>query len=137
MQPQNRAWGRGDDIGTWAPIGGGSGAKDLIKFPSEAEKLAPVAGTLIRSRILNEKLPGYYGLAASLIGNYEPGQAFIINMMAAGLGKGGFARNEYLMADVKMLVPTAMPTQHPGPYGPPHPPQPTKKQGKNGEAADE
>ena len=105
-----QGYGRGDGLGTWAPVGGSSGEKDLIRLPSEAEKLAPLAGTFVRARI-REKLRGHYGLAASLIGDYKPGQAFIINMMSTGLGEGGFARNEYLMALARMLVPSAMPMQ--------------------------
>lgn len=78
-----RGYGRGDELGTWAPIGSSGGEKELIRLPPEAEKLAPIAGTLTRSRI-QEKLRGYYGLAATLAGDHKPTQAFIINMMAAG-----------------------------------------------------
>lgn len=113
---QQRGYGRGDELGTWAPIGGSGSEKELIKLPAEAEKLAPLAGTLIRSRI-KEKLRGYYGLAATLIGDHPQGQAFIINMMGAGLGEGGFARNEFLMGLARMLVPTAMPSQQYGNNG--------------------
>jgi len=109
----NRGWGKQDELGTFAPLGGSGSEKELIRLPSEAEKLAPLAGTLIRSRI-QEKLRGYYGLAATLIGDNPQGQAFVINMMGAGLGEGGFARNEFLMGLSRMLVPTAMPSQHNG-----------------------
>lgn len=105
-----RGYGRSDELGTWAPIGGSGTEKELIKLPSDAEKQAPLAGTLVRSRI-KEKLRGYYGLVASLAGNHQPTQAFIINMMAAGLGEGGFARNEFLMGLARMPVPSAMPVQ--------------------------
>lgn len=110
---QQKGWGRGDELGTWAPLAGSGSEKELIRFTSDAEKLAPLAGTLIRSRI-KERLRGYYGLAATLIGDNRHGQAFIINMMGAGLGEGGFARNEFLMGLARMLVPTAMPSQHNG-----------------------
>lgn len=105
--------GRSDNLGTWAPIGGSSGANKLIELPSDAEKLAPVAGTLLRSRI-SEKLRGYYGLAASLAGDHKPTLAFITNMSAAGLGVQGFARNEFLMGISGMLVPGSMPAYHSG-----------------------
>lgn len=80
MAMQGRNWGRGDELGTYAPLGGSGGEKELIRLPSEAERLAPIAGTLTRSRI-KEKLRGYYGLTASLAGDHKPTQAFIINMM--------------------------------------------------------
>ena len=105
---RGQGFGRGDELGTWAPIGGSGGEKELIRLPSDAEKLAPVAGTLLRSRI-SEKLRGYYGLAASFAGDHKPTQAFIIYMSAAGLGVSGFARNEYLMGLARMPVPSAMP----------------------------
>lgn len=119
MNQQQHGWGKGDELGTWAPIAGSGSEKELIRLPGDAEKLAPLAGTMIRSR-LKEKLRGLYGLAATLIGDHKPGQAFIINMMAAGLGEGGFARNEFLMGLARMLVPTAMPSQHTSGNG--HPP---------------
>lgn len=112
MQRQ-QSGGRYDDLGTYAPIGGASGAKELIRLPSDADKLAPIAGTLLRSRI-SAKLRGYYGLAASLAGDHKPTQAFIINMSAAGLGVEGFARNEFLMGLSGMLVPTSMPAYRVG-----------------------
>ncbi len=105
---RGQGFGRGDELGTWAPIGGSGGEKELIRLPGDAEKLAPVAGTLLRSRI-SEKLRGYYGLAASLAGDHKPTQAFIIYMSAAGLGVSGFARNEFLMGLSRMPVPSAMP----------------------------
>lgn len=105
--------GRGDELGTWAPISGSSGEKELIRLPQKAEDLAPVAATLLRSRI-SEKLRGYYGLAASLAGDHKPTQAFITNMSAAGLGVNGFARNEFLMGLSRMLVPSAMPAHQIG-----------------------
>jgi len=110
MAMQGRGYYRGDELGTYAPLGGSGGEKELIRLPSEAEKLAPLAGTFVRSRI-REKLRGYYGLAASLIGDHKPGQAFLINMQAANLGEGGFARNEFLMGLARMPVPSAMPIQ--------------------------
>lgn len=110
---RGQGWGRNDDLGTFAPIGGSSGAKELIRLPSDADKLAPIAGTLLRGRT-REKLRGYYGLAASLAGDHKPSQAFIINMTAAGLGQEGFARNEFMMGLVGMLVPTSMPAYHAG-----------------------
>lgn len=138
MDPSRRqGWGRSDELGTWAPVGGSGGEKELIRLPNEAEKLAPIAGTLTRSRI-NKELRGYYGLAASLAGNHKPTQAFIVNMMAAGLGEGGFARNEFLMGLARMLVPTAMPTQHYfGGDGRGRPPESTKRTKKDEREQDE
>lgn len=101
-------WGRGDDLGTWAPIGGSGGEKLLLQLPSKAEDLVPVAATLLRGRI-NPKLRGYYGLVASLAGNHKGIQAFLTNMIAACLGERGLARTEYNMALARMLVPTSMP----------------------------
>lgn len=128
---------RGDELGTYSPLGGSGGEKELIRLPLEAEKLAPIAGTLTRSRI-KEKLRGYYGLAASLAGDHKPTQAFIINMMAAGLGEGGFARNEYLMGLSRMLVPTAMPMQNQfSGDGQRRPPESSKRSKKDGHEQDE
>lgn len=137
MAMQGRGYGRGDGIGTWAPIGGSGDEKKLIELPAEAEKLAPLAGTFIRSRI-KEKLRGYYGLAASLAGDHKPTQAFIINMMGAGLGESGFARNEFLMAIAKMVVPTAMPVQNQyGGDGRGRSPEPTKREKRDKHEQDE
>ena len=105
-----------DDIGTMAVLGGSGNEKLLIQLPSEAEKLAPVANTLLRSRI-SEKLRGYYGLAATLAGDHKPTLAFITNMSAAGLGVEGFARNEFLMGLSRMLVPSAMPSHQAHQFG--------------------
>lgn len=130
---RGQGWGKGDELGTWAPIGGSGSEKELIKFPGDAEKLAPVAGTLLRSRI-SEKLRGYYGLAASLAGDHKPTQAFIINMSAAGLGVSGFARNEFLMGLSRMLVPSAMPSHQTGGDG--HGYAPTDKQSRKDKKED-
>ena len=125
--------GRGDNLGTWAPISSGGTERDLIRLPQKATGLAPLADTFVRSRILKDRLPGYYGLAASLIGNWEPGQAWIINMQAANLARGGFARNEFLMGLSRMLVPSAMPTQsHIGGDGQGRAPETSKRSKKNG-----
>jgi len=132
-----RGYGRGDELGTWAPIGGSGSEKELIKLPTDAEKQAPLAGTLVRSRI-KEKLRGYYGLVASLAGDHKPTQAFIINMMAAGLGEGGFARNEFLMGLARMPVPSAMPVQsYVGNDGQRRPGQYTKQTKDKGQEQDE
>lgn len=101
-------WGRGDDLGTWAPIAGSGGEKELLRLPQSVEKLAPAASVLMRGRT-PEKLRGLYGLAATLLGDYEPGLIFIANMVGAALGERGLARNEYSMAFTRMLVPTSMP----------------------------
>ena len=106
---RGQGFGRGDDLGTWAPIGGSAGAKELLRLPSDIEKKAPAAAVLMRGRT-PEKLRGLYGLAASLAGNHEPTLIFIANMVGAALGVRGLARSEYSMAHVGMLVPTSMPT---------------------------
>lgn len=108
MQRRQSGW-HGDDMGTLVPLGGASGAKELIRLPGKAEELAPISGTLLRSRFNKDRLSGYFGLAASLGGDHPGVQAFLINMAAAGLGEKGFARNEFSMAHVGMLVPSAMP----------------------------
>lgn len=131
---RNPGSGRHDDLGTFAPIGGSGSEKELLRLSSEAERLAPVAGTLVRSRI-SEKLRGYYGLAASLAGDHKPTQAFITNMSAAGLGVNGFARNEFLMGLSRMLVPSAMPTHQIGRDG--HGYAPAGKQSKKDKQEDD
>jgi len=105
---RGQGWGRGDDLGTWAPIGGSGGEKDLLRLPQGVEKLAPAASVLIRGRT-PEKLRGLYGLAATLLGDYQPGLIFIANMVGAALGERGLARNEYNQALTRMLVPSSMP----------------------------
>lgn len=105
---RGQGWGRGDDLGTWAPIGGSGGEKELIRLPSDVEKKAPAASVLMRGRT-PEKLRGLYGLAASLAGNHEPTLIFIANMVGAALGVRGLARSEYNMALARMLVPSSMP----------------------------
>jgi len=105
---RGQGWGRGDELGTWAPIGGSGGEKELIRFPRDVENLAPAAATLMRGRIRDD-LRGLYGLAASLAGDHKPTLAFIANMAGAGLGVNGFARNEYLMGLVRMISPASMP----------------------------
>jgi len=102
---------RGDDLGVMVPLGGSGGEKEMIRFNKEVERMAPAASTLIRGRI-RENVRGLYGLAASLAGNHEPTQAFIANMIAAGLGESGFARSEFLMGLSRMLVPTSMPAAY-------------------------
>lgn len=109
MSMQRRQGWSGDDMGTLVPLGGSSGAKELIRLPGKAEELAPISGTLLRARFNKDRLSGYFGLAASLGGSHPGVQAFLINMAAAGLGEKGFARNEFSMAHVGMLVPSAMP----------------------------
>lgn len=104
---EQRGGGRGDGLGSWAPIGGSGGEKELIRFSQEIEKMAPAASILMRGRTPT-KLRGLYGLAASLIGKHEPGLMFLANMQAAALGERGLARGEYNMALARMLVPTAM-----------------------------
>jgi len=133
-----QGYGRGDNLGTWAPIGSSGSERDLIRMPQKAGQLAPLADMFVRSRILKDRLPGYYGLAASLIGNWEPGQAWIINMQAAALARGGFARNEFLMGLSKMLVPSAMPTQSRiGEDSRGRPPEVSKRAKKDGTGDDE
>jgi hypothetical protein len=107
-EPRDRGWGRGDGLGTWAPIGGSGGEKEFFRLPEKVEKLAPAASVLIRGRT-PEKLRGLYGLAATLLGDYEPGLTFIANMVGAALGERGLARSEYNMALARMLVPNSMP----------------------------
>lgn len=105
---RGQGWGRGDDLGTWAPIGGSGGEKELMRLPSDVEKKAPAASVLMRGRT-PEKLRGLYGLAASLAGNHEPTLIFIANMIGAAIGERGLARSEYNMALTRMLVPGSMP----------------------------
>lgn len=107
-EERGQGWGRGDRFGTWAPIGGSGGEKELIRLPQDIEKLTPAASVLLRGRT-PEKLRGLYGLAASLAGNHQPTLAFIANMVSAHLGERGLARSEYNMALARMLVPTSMP----------------------------
>lgn len=134
---QQRGYYRGDELGTYAPLGSPSGERELIRLPGEAEQLAPLAGTFVRSRI-KEKLRGHYGLAASLIGNHKGGQAFLIYMQAVGLGEGGFARNEFLMGLARMPVPSAMPIQsYAGNDGRRRLPESTKRTKKEGQEQDE
>ena len=91
------------------PLGGSSGAKELLRLPSEIEKAHPIAGVLLRGRT-SANLAGHYGLVATLAGDHKPTAAFIGYMCAARLGIDGLARNEYSMAHTGMLVPSAMPT---------------------------
>ena len=106
---RGQGWGRGDGIGTWAPVGSAGGEKELIRLPGDVEKKAPAASVLMRGRT-PEKLRGLYGLAASLAGDHEPTLIFIANMVGAALGVRGLARSEYNMALTRMLVPTSMPS---------------------------
>lgn len=107
---EQRNYGRGDGLGTWAPIGGSGGEKELLNLPKKVEEMAPAASVLIRGRTTNNKLAGLYGLAATLLGDYRPGLIFIANMQSAQLGVRGLARSEYNMALARMLVPSSMPS---------------------------
>ena len=100
---------RGDDLGTMVPLGGSSGAKELLRLPKQVEQDSPASGIFIRGRI-REDLAGLYGLAATLGGNHKPTLSFLAYMSSARLGVNGLARNEYSMAHTGMLVPSAMPT---------------------------
>ena len=109
-EQRQQGYGRGDGLGTWAPIGGGGGEKELINMPKDVQSLAPAASILLRGRTTDNKLAGLYGLAATLLGDYKPGLTFIANMQGAQLGVRGLARSEYNMALTRMLVPTSMPS---------------------------
>lgn len=135
--PRQQGGYRSDELGTTAPLGHSGGEKELLRLPSEAEKTAPAAATMARARI-QEKLRGHYGLAASLAGDHKPTLAFIYNMMGAGLGVGGFARNEYLMGLSRMPVPSAMPVQSViGNDGRPRALPEPRNRGKNGSNEEE
>jgi len=109
MNDQRQGYGRGDGIGTWAPVGSSGAEKDLFRFPKEIEAIAPGATVMIRGRTSNERLGGLYGLALSLAGDHKPTIAFTANMQAARVGVRGLARAEFEMALARMLVPHSMP----------------------------
>lgn len=114
---------RRDDLGLLVPFGGGGGEKELIKLASGNDPWAVIANIILKGRFVPKQAARLARLAT--IGrDHEGTKIFIVNQVAASLSEYGFARNEYLMAHARMLVPSAMPRFMPIP--------PVGGDGKNG-----
>lgn len=96
-----------DNLGTQAPLGGSSSAKEFMQLPRDLDKLALAANTLIRGKFNKELWPDLAMLNA-IAPRHRLTQVFIASVTAGSMAENGQATTNALQASVNMLVPGAL-----------------------------
>jgi hypothetical protein len=96
-----------DNLGTMAPLGGSSSAKEFMQLPKDMDRLALAANTLIRGKFTKELWPDLAMLNA-IAPHHKLTQVFIASITAGSMAENGQATTNALQATVNMLVPGAL-----------------------------
>ena len=93
-----------DALGTQSPLGGFTSAKELQQLPSEMQKIALAANTLIRGNFSHDLWPDLAMLNA-IAPRHRLTQVFIASVTAGSMAEGGAASKKFLMGITNMLAP--------------------------------
>lgn len=93
-----------DGLGTQSPLGGFTNAKELQQLPSEMQKIALAANTLIRGNFNKDLWPDL-AMANALAPRHRGTQVFLASITAGSMAEDGAAGKKFLMALTNMLAP--------------------------------
>lgn len=96
-----------DNLGTQAPLGSGSNAKEFMQLPRDVNKLALATNTLIRGKFTKE-LWSDLAMLNAIAPHHKLTQVFIASVTAGSMAENGQATTNALQASVNMLVPEAL-----------------------------
>lgn len=105
FDPRGR-WMR-DNLGTQAPLGGSSSAKEFMQLPRDIDKLALATNTLIRGKFTKE-LWSDLAMLNAIAPHHKLTQILIASVTAGSMAENGQATTNALQAAVNMLVPGAL-----------------------------
>ena len=96
-----------DNLGTQAPLGGSSSAKEFMQLPKDIDKLALATNTLVRGNFSKE-LWADLAMLNAIAPHHKLTQVFIASVTAGSMAQDGQATANALQAAVNMLVPGAL-----------------------------